>query len=397
MQRHKDTCRAPVRPAAGQTALLLIDNGPIRERAVVEVRKAMRALDKAQSEMRVFEEGDKPLYQRWYHATFAADLARLRDLEERSADLCRRIEEIRRLKKAYRLDSHGAWLMAEELREHPDLCGPWDGGIGGDGEADPYGARADLFGETDDGDSAGRIRDCADGDGCADEEAELLSEEEIRDLFVRFLSRTTTLDPFSLEESVHDRLLSEFKRDVLGLDVPDPEGPPEEPEAASPAELKRLYRLLVRRLHPDFNPAPTERLRDAWNRVQAAYRDGDLRELELIGALCDVDCGGITDLSSVSRLEAMRDECRERTGLLLGELAEAREDPAWGFSRAARPPRALVHSIQEELGLALGRASIGLAALERRLRRYAEPPGSRCRRREEEPGQLRLPFDLSAS
>lgn len=371
----------------GVRALLPIDNGPIRESAVVEVRKAMRALEKAQGEMRVFEQADKPLFRRWYHGAFAAELARLRGLEERAAELRARIAEVRQLKASYRLDFHDAWLMTEQRRERPEIC-HWQAAAEDVGAGDPYGSRADLFGWTGVEGDAERV-----GDESA-EEAQLLSEDEIRELFVRFLERTTNLDPFSLEDAVYSRLLAEYKRDVLGIspeESADAQGGGDSP-AASPEDLKRLYRLLVRRLHPDFHPAPADRLKDAWNRMQAAYRDGDLRELELIAALCDVDCAGVTDVSSVSRLLSMRDECRERIGILFGELAEAREDPAWGFSRAARPAGALVRSLQEDLALSTARASIGLASLERVLRRYARPPEARPRRRDDGPDQLRLPF-----
>ena len=47
-------------------------------------------------------------------------------------------------------------------------------------------------------------------------------------------------------------------------------------------ELKQVYRLLVKRLHPDWNPDLTQEERDLFVRVQAAYNLADLQELRNI-------------------------------------------------------------------------------------------------------------------
>lgn len=47
-------------------------------------------------------------------------------------------------------------------------------------------------------------------------------------------------------------------------------------------ELKQLYRLLVKRLHPDWNPNLTQEERDLFVRVQAAYNTANLQELRNI-------------------------------------------------------------------------------------------------------------------
>ncbi len=47
-------------------------------------------------------------------------------------------------------------------------------------------------------------------------------------------------------------------------------------------ELKRLYRQIVKRLHPDVHPNPTEREKDLLNRANKAYKTGDLEEMRRI-------------------------------------------------------------------------------------------------------------------
>ena len=51
----------------------------------------------------------------------------------------------------------------------------------------------------------------------------------------------------------------------------------------TPAQkIKRLYRQIVKRLHPDVHPNPTEREKELLNRAMKAFKEGNLRELEQI-------------------------------------------------------------------------------------------------------------------
>ena len=47
-------------------------------------------------------------------------------------------------------------------------------------------------------------------------------------------------------------------------------------------ELKRLYRQIVKRLHPDVHPNPTEREMDLLDRANKAFKAGDLEEMRRI-------------------------------------------------------------------------------------------------------------------
>ncbi len=54
-------------------------------------------------------------------------------------------------------------------------------------------------------------------------------------------------------------------------------------------ELKRLYRDLAKRLHPDANPDQDDRARQQWHQVQEAYRDGDLKRLRVLAEAVAAD------------------------------------------------------------------------------------------------------------
>lgn len=52
-------------------------------------------------------------------------------------------------------------------------------------------------------------------------------------------------------------------------------------------ELKQLYRLIVKRLHPDWNPNLTQEERDLFVRAQVAYKMANLQELRNILLMID--------------------------------------------------------------------------------------------------------------
>jgi hypothetical protein len=52
-------------------------------------------------------------------------------------------------------------------------------------------------------------------------------------------------------------------------------------------ELQKIYRFLVKKLHPDINPKQTEKDKLLWNRTQDAYRIADLEELRVIKLLLE--------------------------------------------------------------------------------------------------------------
>lgn len=58
------------------------------------------------------------------------------------------------------------------------------------------------------------------------------------------------------------------------------------PEAES-LEIKKIYRRIAKRLHPDLNPltADSEELLELWNRVALAYNCSDLKELRELEVL----------------------------------------------------------------------------------------------------------------
>ena len=53
-------------------------------------------------------------------------------------------------------------------------------------------------------------------------------------------------------------------------------------EETAAQKIKRLYRKIVKRLHPDVHPNPTEHEKDLLNQAMAAFREGNLQLMERI-------------------------------------------------------------------------------------------------------------------
>lgn len=90
------------------------------------------------------------------------------------------------------------------------------------------------------------------------------------------------------------------------------------------AELKRIYRELARRYHPDLARSDAERQRceERMLRINAAYRDRDLGSLKDIAAASEPDSPAFARQTVTKRLEWARAELARIDGVITG-LVEA--------------------------------------------------------------------------
>ncbi len=104
-------------------------------------------------------------------------------------------------------------------------------------------------------------------------------------------------------------------------------------QSRSAGRLKELYRAVVRRLHPDAQKEMTPQKLEWWHQAQAAYRQGEAGQLEVILTLCEIEEQGSLEKVSVSILQRMTTEFRKTLRHLKGEITQRRRDPAWNFSQ----------------------------------------------------------------
>lgn len=94
--------------------------------------------------------------------------------------------------------------------------------------------------------------------------------------------------------------------------------------------LKKAYRILARRLHPDVNGDGDGRRMERWRAVQLAYQAGDL---DLLESLCLQDDGALGQGESLSWLAERVSRAEKTLARSLRELRGYRKDPAWGCGR----------------------------------------------------------------
>ena len=121
------------------------------------------------------------------------------------------------------------------------------------------------------------------------------------------------------------------KTDESGYDQDDygSAGQSKSAEKASASEsIKSLYRKIVKRLHPDVHPNPTEREKTLLNQAHEAYSRGDLETIEAIWA----ELSGMSapeeqyedSVEGRKKLKELQEMLRQRLQALQGELDEIR-------------------------------------------------------------------------
>lgn len=94
--------------------------------------------------------------------------------------------------------------------------------------------------------------------------------------------------------------------------------------------LKKAYRILARKLHPDVNGGGDGRRMEQWRAVQLAYQAGDL---ELLESFCLRDDGTFAEGEPLSWLTERVSRAEKSLARSLRELRGHRKDLAWRCGR----------------------------------------------------------------
>ena len=132
------------------------------------------------------------------------------------------------------------------------------------------------------------------------------------------------------------------------------------------AELKTLYRALVKKLHPDVNPQATDGHRNLWQQVQAAYDRSDLEELRALALLGDRLAGVEVPPDNLTLLQKEHERLRDSLKSVLAALAAIKTEPP--FSLAAQwEDDGWVSARREEIDKAVSALHEQAAALTKHL------------------------------
>lgn len=322
-----DAATTPSRHTRGQ--IVVIDQAPLRNAAVADCRKAMAQVETARARWSRFEREDQPAFTRWRAREFGAQLSQLRELEAQVREHELLIHEVELEMRHCAGNGAAAYRRVLFRRANP--------GVFKQTTPDPE----EVEDEEDDG---------------AD-----FTEFEKEALFQEWVRKFLGTNPDKLDDRAYARSFAAFKFHMFGAEgEPPPSGasearrssgraePPPAAAASVGSRLKELYRLLVRRLHPDLRADGNAAVSTLWHDVQEAYAAGDTGRLETLIALCDIEANTFGEQTTLSQMRAVLIELRRSLRALQRSLRAARSDPAWGFVRTGAT-KALRLLVQREL------------------------------------------------
>lgn len=319
--RRRSPRRSKVR-YSGTMALCVVDQEPFLKAAVSKCRRLSKELDTKREKLRQFEESDQAAFKTWIHHTFGSLLTRTRELQKEHADYdfilaqleaCSmfapdKFDEVRReLMERKANDTLRGFVppKPEVEVDEPDEDDPFAGGPPLDEEE--FSEKGDR-----EGDFFREMREAFHKDfghqfSSGDEELEAF-KEQLRGMFGGF--------GFDMGEEAVQRFEARHKTSVL----------------------KALYRVIVKRLHPDRSTMDPARRDKHWHDLQAAYERGDLEGIRRIEAMCDMEESGLSADLGLARLRELAAYHLEHLKPLRAALSDAKRDPSFGFATEGPVP-----------------------------------------------------------
>jgi hypothetical protein len=337
--------------------IILIDQNPLRNAVGTECSAAMAKLDEARAAWHRFEREDRPSFVRWRAREFGPLLSELRDVEAQIRENETLVHEVEMEMRRGFYDPQSAYQRVIFRRENPSVA---------QNEPEPA--------------SRARTR--------PGEEQKFFTEFEKEALFQEWVHKFIGTNPDKLDDEAYSTTFEAFKTHMFRGRPEEPppsqnfqrtrkeKGEPVEEEPAPgpiDARVKELYRLLVRRLHPDLRADGSTAVSALWHEVQEAYAASDIAHLEILLALSDIKSDGFSDQTSVSQMCAALAELTRALFALEDSLRQARDEDAWGFARSGAQP-GLRERVERELQATLRMRSERLSLLKQTIADWSRPP-----------------------
>ncbi|MBI1819955.1 MAG: J domain-containing protein [Nitrospirae bacterium] len=313
--------------SAGVKALLVIDQKPIRKKALSRFKTAQSSFLKNRQELFHHLTVVRPAYNSWMAGIAGGKIETIQGLKDQvaeKADLLERIDEL--IDEEY-LSPRMAYQVANQEFEDEK------------NEKDPL----DLD----------------------DEQLDLGFGEDPEEDFN--------------EEAYFEKIVKEFASSWEGGGIPENKRPKGRPQKDSDVirvqkleneqKIKNLYRQMVRILHPDTGLESNASARELWSEVVEAYKAKDLETLEMlwisIQLMADPNAlsVGISNLNRFSQFLVAQTQKIKKEKMMV-----ARNDPSWKFATQDR--KELSRRILSELSTAEKELKDVLREIERHLKRY---------------------------
>ncbi len=361
MKRRKPLSTSPYAAHKNQpqvkpgTALIRLNTGSIRNKALKDYKKAERDLDRSKQQLKRFHEEDIPGFRSWIHQTFGHLLSRQRELIQAIDEKKNTLFDIETLSFRYHLSKAVAYKKLLWRRAHPTEAAEedrqWEEAMERKREKQKQSHKHDFFADEDE-----------------EDDADFLDPEA----------------PFSPDDfsNIPDAAWEDFCdyfEDLTGVRPPARNNPVPKAENKT---VKELYRSIVRRLHPDHHGQMSEGGKRLWHEAQAAYRRKDTNTLYNILARCDGEESGLGAHSAVSLIQNLTRQLKQTLRSTKQEIKQVKSNPAWDFKTRAKDPK-FSNGIRRELEAEISDGEWNLRSMDElltQLEREADRPSRQARR-----------------
>jgi hypothetical protein len=340
--------------------LVLIDQGPLRETATGDCRIAMARLERARSGWHRFERKDKPAFVRWRAREFGALLSNAREVEVQIRDGQALVHEVEMEMRRGFQDAHSAYQRVMFRRSNPSAAPEEETEIPRNGE---------------------RL-------------SQKLSDFEKEALFQEWVQRSLGTNPDKMDDEAYSTTFEAFKSHMFRSPLEEmrsentsrrapkarvarkaerEEEELGEEERRVDARVKELYRILVRRLHPDLRADANAAASALWHEVQEAYAASDVPRMEILLALSDIETNHVSNQTSVGQMRVVLAELERALRALEKSLLEAEGEDAWNFAQAG-PSAELRLRVERELKSDLAARTMHLEVLTKTIAEWARGP-----------------------
>ena len=276
------------------------------------LREKQRIIEILQAQM---NRRQKPSYEK-------AETEAKEEFREYEEDLKRKAEEARRRKEQW--EKENQW-SAHDKAEKDAGNSETSAGNGGNGQEDASGEGGNANGS---GQAPGQGNPKNPGDGAEGQEGSSGKTDSSERESSSGNAENSGQEGSSGKAEDSDQESASGKKAGSGQENQGENG---EPERETPGQrLKRLYRKIVKRLHPDMHPNPTEHEKDLFNRATAAYEKGNLQEMERIWEeLSGMDAPEDTFEDTAEgrkRLRELLEKLSARMRLLVNEIDQIRSE-----------------------------------------------------------------------
>jgi len=332
--------------------IIFVDQTSLRSEAASACTRVMTRIEKVRAEWMRFENEDVPAFNRWMAGAFGTLMTRARELEQLIREKEYLAQEVETEIFVTGLQPHIAYQRVMRRHMNP--------------EPEPYEAGPDH------------------GSNSSRSNPEEPDETDMELMFEELLETMLDIDPAKMDDETYEEMFRNFKRKVFGKNASDPShsSPWDEPAPArkpEQARIKEIYRILVRRLHPDLRSDKRTAVSSIWHEVQEAYKAGDLARLETLLALTDMQSNMAGDHTSLFQMRAVLSELMRDLKALQKSLRSAKKEKAWNFARSKDRP-AMKARIRGELEKSLGEQEQHLRELEALINHWSEPRGGNARK-----------------